>query len=239
MIACCDIPRANSADYGGGKATVKAGRRPVAAILLFNDFFTTAVLHSSGMSRHTGYALAFSEERLMRQRGVMAALLAAVLLTGVGVTLAAQDAHQGPPPFGRGRGPGGPGGPMGGPGFGLPGMRDLDLTDAQKDQIEAIVESHRAEMQQVGEKTRSAQVAIDAAAEGATIDEAAIHARSTELAAAIADGAILRARVNAEIFNILTAEQQQKVQERRAQIQQRMKEGPRRQRGQERDIAIL
>jgi len=111
-------------------------------------------------------------------------------------------------------------------------MRDLDLTDAQKDQIKAIVESHRAEMQQVGEKTRSAQVAIDAAAEGATIDEAAIHARSTELAAAIADGAILRARVNAEIFNILTAEQQQKVQERRAQIQQRMKEGPRRQRGQ-------
>jgi protein CpxP len=174
----------------------------------------------------------------MKQRGFIAAVTAAVLITGAAVSVA--YGHQGPQQGqteGR-RGPGGPGGRMGGPGgpggpggFGLVGLRELDLSDAQKAQIKTIQQSHRDEVQQIGERTRTAQRAIDQAANGSSINEAAIRAQSTALAAAIADGAILRAQVNAEIFNVLTAEQQQKLNEFRAQMQERMKNGPR-QRGQ-------
>ena len=170
----------------------------------------------------------------MKQRGFIAAILAAVVITGFSVNIA--SGHQSPQQGqteGR-RGPGGPGGRMGGPGgpggpggFGLPGLRELDLSDAQKEQIKTIQQSHRDEVQQIGERTRTAQLAIDQAANGSSVNEAAIRAQSTALASAIADGAILRAKVNAEIFNVLTADQQQKLTEFRAQMEERMKNGPR------------
>ena len=168
----------------------------------------------------------------MKQRGFLAALAAAVLITGLGMSVSARSGPQqgGQPAEGR-RGPGGPGGRMGGPGgpggIGLPGLRELDLSDAQKEQIRTIQQSHRDEMQQIGERTRTAQHAIDQAASGTSVNEATIRTQSTALAAAIADGAILRAKVNAEIFNVLTAEQQQKLNELRAEMQERMKNGPR------------
>jgi protein CpxP len=112
-------------------------------------------------------------------------------------------------------------------GFGLPGLRELDLTDAQKEQIKTIHESHRTEVEQIAQRTRDAQRAIDQAANGNSVDEATIRSHSTTLAAAIADGAILRGKVNAEIFSVLTAEQQQKLNEFRAQMQERSKNGPR------------
>ena len=161
----------------------------------------------------------------MKQRGFIAAIAAAAVITGAAVSVAygQQGPQRNPPAEGR-RGPGGPGGPggrMGGPGgpggFGLPGLRELDLSDAQKEQIRTIQQAHRDQVQQIGERTRTAQRAIDEAANGATVNEAAIRAQSTALATAIADGAILRAKVNAEIFNVLTAEQQQKLNEVRAQ----------------------
>ena len=161
----------------------------------------------------------------MKQRGFITAIVAAVLMTGIAVGVAAQDQpqRQGPGVEGR-RGPGGPGGRLGGPGgFGLPGLRVLDLTDAQKEQIRTIQQSHRDDVRAIAERTRTAQRAIDQATHGATVDEAAIRTQSTALAAAIADGAILRAKVNAEIFNVLTAEQQQKLNDFRAQMQERVK----------------
>ena len=155
----------------------------------------------------------------MRQRGFTAAIVAAVLITGFSIGFA-QDQPQ--PRQGQAEGRRGPGG------FGLPGLRQLDLSDAQKEQIRTIQQSHRTEVQSIAERTRTAQRAIDQAANGTSVDEATIRSQSTALATAIADGAILRAKVNAEIFNVLTAEQQQKLNEHRAQMQERMKNGPRR-----------
>lgn len=171
----------------------------------------------------------------MKHRGFLAAVLAAVVMTGVAASVAAHQEQQqrgGQAVEGR-RGPGGPGGRMGGPGgpggFGLPGLRELDLTDAQKEQVRNIQQSHRTEMQQIAERQRTAERAIAQASNGNTVDEGAIRTESQALATAIADGAILRAKVNAEIYNVLTAEQQQKLNEFRAQMQERMKNGPRRQ----------
>ena len=164
----------------------------------------------------------------MKQRGFVAAVFAAVLVTGITVSVVAQ------PPGG----PGGPqhgmrrGGPMGGPrGIGLPGLRQLELSDTQREQIRTISQSHRDEMRQIAERTREAQRALDAATDGSAVNEADIRARSTALAAALGDGAILRAKINAEIIGVLTAEQQQKLTELRAQREQRRNAAPRRPRG--------
>ena len=48
------------------------------------------------------------------------------------------------------------------------------------------------------------------------IDEALIRQKSAELAAVDADFAVARARARAEVFQILTAEQREKVKERAA-----------------------
>ena len=110
------------------------------------------------------------------------------------------------------RGPGGPGGPMG---FG-PGFRELDLTDAQKDQLKQIAESHRDEFRAAGEKARAAHDGMQALMEADQIDENAIRAKSQEIAAAEADVMILNAKVRQQSMQVLTAEQLAKLKELRA-----------------------
>jgi Spy/CpxP family protein refolding chaperone len=167
----------------------------------------------------------------MKHRGLVAAFFAAVLLTGVTVAVTAQpqDVPGGPL---QGMRRGGPGGPKGGPGgIGFPGLRQLDLSETQREQIKTITQSHRDEMRQIAERTREAHRALDAAAEATSVDEADIRAKSTALASALADGAIARAKINAEILGVLTPEQQQKLTELRTQRDERRNAAPRRPRG--------
>lgn len=164
-----------------------------------------------------------------------AGFVAVVLAAGSGLVMA-QDNQMprrgpgqgpgvgGPPPDGM-RGPGGPRGPMGmrnGPGF-----RQLDLTDDQKAQVKAIAESHQAEFKAVGEKMRAARQGMRALVEADTLDEAAVRAKSIEVAAAEADAAILNAKVRTQTLQVLTAEQLAKHKELQAQRQSL----PRKQRG--------
>jgi protein CpxP len=138
------------------------------------------------------------------------------------VAVAAEPRAQGPgfsgPPQG---GPGGPGmrrprGPMG---FGR-GFRGLDLTDDQKAQLKSIAESHRDEFRAAREKGRAAHNGMRALLEAETLDEAAIRAKSTEIAVAEADAMILNAKVRRESLQVLTPEQQAKLKERRSSRQQ-------------------
>lgn len=140
----------------------------------------------------------------------------------------------GPPPMGRGPMGPGPLGPMGrglrgGPGGPIGvldlGLQRLGLSDAQRDQVRAIRESHRDELRQLAEKVRTAREGLRALLEAETIDETAIRAKAAEVAAAEADMAILRAKVQAEVFSsVLTPEQQQKARELRQQLQERRQE---------------
>jgi Spy/CpxP family protein refolding chaperone len=100
-------------------------------------------------------------------------------------------------------------------------LRGVDLTEAQRDQVSKIMESHKAEFQQVGEKLRAAHRAFGEAVRAETVDEAAIRARSADVATAMAEEAILRAKVRAEVSGILTAEQLQKSKELRQGRKQR------------------
>jgi protein CpxP len=145
---------------------------------------------------------------------------AAALAIGVsaGVFVHAQDAGQQRPAFGEGRhgGPGGfrgPGGPMGL----LPMLgRDLELTDAQKDQLKTIGESHKDEWKALADRGRTAHMALNQAVTADTIDESLIRQKSAEVAGIDADFAVARAHARAEVFQILTAEQRAKVKERAA-----------------------
>ena len=58
---------------------------------------------------------------------------------------------------------------------------------------------------------QAAREALHAVVTADTFDEAAIRLKSADVAAVEADGAVLRAKVHAEVWALLTPEQQQKA----------------------------
>jgi protein CpxP len=128
--------------------------------------------------------------------------------------------------FGRG-GPGGPGGlmPM--------GFARLDLTDAQKERVKGIMDSHRDEMRALGDKAMKAHQALEAAASAAPFDEATVRTKAADVASVDADLAVMRARVFNEVYQLLTPDQQAKLKEFQAERAKREQNRPQRgQRGQ-------
>lgn len=176
-------------------------------------------------------------------RTMLSAGLALALAAGVtGASVAAQG--DGP---GRGEGqrmmrPGGPGGP-GGPGMRGPGMRrqglglplgQLELSDAQREQLRAITGSHATSFLAIQERLRTARRALNDAVTGEAFDEATVRQRAADLAAIEADAVVLRAQVYQEAFAILTPEQQQKARDLRAAAQTQERGEGRQQRQQRR-----
>src|SRR5438105_4784359 len=103
------------------------------------------------------------------KRAVLAAVAAGAIAIGVtaGERASAQNTNQDQRPY-RSGGPGGPGrfggpGMPGGPGGPLGMLRmlgpQLNLTDAQKEQIKNIAESHREEWKALGDRERAAHEA--------------------------------------------------------------------------------
>ena len=106
---------------------------------------------------------------------------------------------------------------------GGPGMefRGLDLTDDQRAQLRKIREARQNEFKAAGEKLHAAREGMRQLLTADTINEQAIRSKASEVAAAEAEMAILNARVRQESLQILTAEQQNKLKERRTQMKQR------------------
>jgi protein CpxP len=140
--------------------------------------------------------------------------LTVVALAPLAMAQDGQMRRRGPGPGVGGPPPGGPG-PMGRMRGGpmVPGLRGLDLTEAQQGQVKSIMESHQNEFRAAGEKIGAAREAMRTLLEAETIDESAIRAKSADVAAAEADIAILNAKVRSEIFAILTPEQLQKAKD--------------------------
>jgi protein CpxP len=142
---------------------------------------------------------------------------------------AAQGERGGPGPMGRGMmGPGGhgfrggPGGPFGPGGIAL---RGLDLTDAQREQVKAILQSHRDEQKAIGDRMQAARKALHDAIAADTFDETTVRAKAVEIGTIEADAAVLQARIKSEIVAILTPEQVKKAKELRTEMENRMKDG--------------
>ena len=147
---------------------------------------------------------------------------AVVLGLSAAAAVAAQGPSSGQPPFGRRGGPGGPGGRMGGPGgaIGIP-LDRLNLTDAQRDQVKSVVDSHEAELRPLGEKTMTARRALEQAVTADTIDEGAIRAKAADVASVESDMAVARARVHADVLQVLTSDQRAKLKELQAEMEKR------------------
>jgi Spy/CpxP family protein refolding chaperone len=137
------------------------------------------------------------------------AIAAAVALSLATLPLVAQEPPGAP---GGGFGPGGqrPGGPgRGGPGgpMGLlPGLNRVDLTDAQREQVRAVMEQER-QANGPGEKLRQAEQALNAAV--LSSDGQGIETAKAALSAAQASELDHRVEIMQKIVQILTPEQRQ------------------------------
>ena len=141
---------------------------------------------------------------------------AVVVLTVVGGAVA----------FAQGPGGFGPRGPRGG-GPGIAGdlpLRALDLTEAQRAQVQQLVQQHREATRALFERVRTAREAHRQAMEAIPFNESSIRATMSAVAEVEADVAVQQARLQGEIHGLLTAEQQQRLEKIRADREARMKE---------------
>ena len=146
----------------------------------------------------------------MTSRNVIVAAALALALGGLPL-LAQQGAGggfgQGQRAGGPGRGGRGPGGPMGV----FPGLAQVDLTDAQREQIRSIVEQERQAAGNPGEKLRQAEEALHTAVLADTPDQQGIEAAKAALNAAHAAELDLRVQLMAKIASVLTPAQRQQL----------------------------
>jgi Spy/CpxP family protein refolding chaperone len=154
----------------------------------------------------------------MRSRIIAGLAVVALTVAGAAVGGSVLEAQRGPGRGGRGFA-GGPGGFGRAPGLEM--LRQLDLTDQQRQQVRGIFEQHKADFQQVRQRIHTAVEAQRAAAEAAPPDDATIRAKATEVGTAEGDMAVLASHVRAEVFQVLTPEQQAKAATLKQQRQQK------------------
>ena len=148
---------------------------------------------------------------------MFSAVLTLILWGGVAVSTQGRGPDSGGP---RRAGPG-PG--RGGFGGGLL-LRDLNLTDAQRDQMRQITEQHRERTRGLVDALMKAQNAQRQAMGTVPADEARIRAAMQDLAQAQTELALHRAQIQGEVYALLTPEQQQTAAKLRAEREARVKE---------------
>jgi Spy/CpxP family protein refolding chaperone len=99
--------------------------------------------------------------------------------------------------------------------------REIDLTDAQQDQLKVIADSHKDDWKALADRARAAQSALNQAVTADTFNEAVVRQKSAEAASVDADMAVARAKAHAEVFQVLTADQKTKLKARQAEMNSR------------------
>jgi Spy/CpxP family protein refolding chaperone len=151
---------------------------------------------------------------LKNLKGAIAAGMLVLALTAIGVSQ--QGGPHGGPREGGFRGGPGPRG-----GVGAPFLRDLDLSDEQKAQVQKLTESFEAATRSLHEQLRTLHEShADSLGDG-TFDETAVRKAAQERAGVEVELEVARARLHSQIFAVLTAEQKAKIAERRQQFEQR------------------
>jgi Spy/CpxP family protein refolding chaperone len=159
---------------------------------------------------------------MTRFRTWTAGVLVAGLLAG-GVAFA-----QGPGALnrgGRGARIGGPGGPGD---FGLP-LGQLNLSDAQRQQIRDLIQKGRQDGETAQARLRTAMEARRQAMEAIPLTEGAIRSTTADLVAAETDVAIQQAHVRADVLALLNPDQLDQVKKLRADREARLDNRARRQ----------
>ncbi len=109
---------------------------------------------------------------------------------------------------------------------GLP-LRGVDLTDAQKQQIQTLTKQTREQNRPVFERLRNADEAFEQAVNASPVNEQAISAAAQTRAMAQADVAIVQAKLRMQIFALLTPEQQAQVTQSRNERRDNQRPRPR------------
>jgi Spy/CpxP family protein refolding chaperone len=152
---------------------------------------------------------------------------AAVIALGLAATVPHMDAAQDQTQtqderVGRGgRGPGMPfgrGGRMGGPMAGGFGEVMRELTEAQREQVRAIHQKHADRVAPLAERAHAAREALNTAVLGG--NTANLQALSIEVGNAETELTFAQAQMQAEVAALLTAEQKQRIAERRKEMEQ-------------------
>ena len=140
------------------------------------------------------------------KRLIWSGIAAVVLAAAVAIPVIAQ-----PPQGGGGRGPGRGG--VGAPGAPLPLLRELNLTDAQREQIRALTQQRRA----TGDDPRRKIVDLDRQLQAAIFADAPDSQKIGDLknavAAATAEELAARVELQSRIAEILTPEQRAQARE--------------------------
>lgn len=118
--------------------------------------------------------------------------------------------------FAQGRGQGRPqGGPpnggQGGPGGPEMMLRFLELTDAQKDQVKALGEAEETRTEQFRNQIGEAHKALGEATAKGQFNEQQVRAIAAKIAEAEIEMTVSHARMQAAIYQILTAEQRARL----------------------------
>jgi periplasmic protein CpxP/Spy len=123
---------------------------------------------------------------------------------------------------GRGFGPGGPG----------LALNELNLTDAQREQVREIRDRYKEQIQTLSRRLGDLAAKQRQAIETVPVNETLITSATQDMTQAQVEVAIQEARINADIWSVLTPEQQAKATklraERKAQMVQRRQENQQR-----------
>ena len=109
------------------------------------------------------------------------------------------------------------GGRAGSPAGMLP-LRQLDLTDAQRQEVRATLDQNQTILRATGEQLGRAKQALHEVVTGDWVNESEIRARAEALGLAEGDVAVVRADLYVQLWRILTPAQQLRVQEIEAEM---------------------
>ncbi len=89
--------------------------------------------------------------------------------------------------------------------------RELNLTDAQKEQVKAILDSQSAAADERRAKLEDIHKQIDAATANGQFDEAQVRTLANQQAQLMADEMVEHLRMHSKLYGLLTAEQKVKA----------------------------
>jgi protein CpxP len=89
--------------------------------------------------------------------------------------------------------------------------RELNLTDAQKEQVKAILDAQRSTEEERHTKLDDIRKQIDAATANGQFDEAQVRTLANQQAQLMADEMVDHLRMHSKIYGLLTAEQRAKA----------------------------
>lgn len=157
----------------------------------------------------------------MMQRWLGPVVVPVVMMVALG-TLVVADAASAQRPGGRGARAGRMGGRAGlSSGGQLMHLRALDLTEAQQEQIRSIHEQSGEATQAVDERLRVARQRLQHAVTANVVNEGDIRSLADALGTAEGDAAVQQAYLHAQVWQMLTPEQQVAAREAEAELARR------------------